>query len=95
MARKYNEFEKQSNCFRDEMEKYCRRHDGDVSGFFSDGSIYGETESGEWIVGFGVIGNANILIGKDCVRCGGYSSREFSPMLKKALADYRSALENC
>ena len=95
MARKYNEYDKQANSLRSKLERYCRNHDGDMFDFFGDGSIYGETESGEWIVGFGVIGNANLLIGKDCVKCGGYSSKEFSPMLKKALADFRSTLENC
>ena len=95
MARKYNEYEKEANSLRLRLERYCKYHDGDMFNYFKEGSIYGETAEGDMSVGFGIIGSANLLIGKDCAKCGGYSSKEFSPMLKKALADFRSLLENC
>ena len=90
-----NECEKIADNCRIGLEEWCRDNDGDMIDYFEDGAIYGEDEHGDWIVGYGVVGSANIVICKDRVKCGGYSSKEFSPMLKKALADFRSLLENC
>lgn len=84
-----------ANLLRDGMEDYCADHDGDMTDYFVDGSIYGEDGEGNWIVGYGVIGAANLLIGRDCAICGGYKSREFSPTLKKGLETFRALLENC
>ena len=86
---------KEINSICENMESYCSLHDGDMVDFFADGSIYGETADGELIVGFGVFGSANILLCENCVKCGNYVSKEFSPMLKNALADFRSIFENC
>jgi hypothetical protein len=77
------------------LENWCEDHDGDLTDFFGEGSIYGETEEGDYIVGFGVCGNANLLVGRNCVKCGNARSPQFSTELKKALAEFRSMLENC
>ena len=95
MKKTYDPWKEEADSLRRRLEQYCRRHDGDMTDYFADGSIYGETADGELIVGFGVVGSANLLIGADCAKCGGYFSREFSPMLKKGLAEFRSLLENC
>ena len=77
------------------LERWCAENDGDMMDFFGDGSIYGETDDGEFIVGYGIYGSANLVIGADCVKCGNCVSSKFSPMLKKALEDFREILENC
>ena len=90
-----NEYEKTADNCRIGLEEWCSENDGDMMDYFEDGAIYGEDERGGWIVGYGVIGSANMVIYKDCVKCGGYSSKEFSPELKRGLAELRGILENC
>ena len=90
-----NEYEKTADNCRIGLEEWCRDNDGNMTDYFDDGAIYGEDEHGDWIVGYGVIGSANIVISKDCVKCGGYSSKKFSSRLQKGLAELRNILENC
>ena len=80
---------------RRNLEEYCQDNDGDILDFFGDGSIYGETADGGLIVGFGVLGSANLVVYGDCVRCGDCQSSAFSPMLKAAMDDFRNILINC
>lgn len=90
-----NVFEKQADEIRTNLEVHCAENDGDMEEYFGDGSIYGETNDGGWIVGYGVYGGANIVIYPDCVYVGGFRSKPFSENLKAALADFRYILENC
>ena len=59
------------------------------------GSIYGEDENGNWIVGYGVSGSANIVVTPDYVKFGSARSEPFSPEAKAALAELRQTLANC
>ena len=95
MARKYNECRKCADMSLANLERWCAENDGDMTGFFGDGSIYGEDGTGGLIVGYGIYGSANLCICKDHVDCGGYSSAKFSPELERAMDEFRSILENC
>lgn len=57
-----------------------------------EGGIYGEDENGNWIVGYGVSGSANIVITSDHVEFGGARSEPFSPEAKAALAELRRTM---
>ena len=58
------------------------------------GSIYGEDENGNWIVGYGVSGSANIVVTPDHVEFGRARSEPFSPEAKAALAELRCTMED-
>ena len=51
------------------------------------GGIYGEDGNGNWIVGYGVSGSANIVVTPDHVEFGSARSEPFSPETKVALAE--------
>ena len=59
------------------------------------GGIYGEDGNGNWIVGYGVSGSANIVVTPDHVEFGSARSEPFSPETKVALAELRQTLANC
>ena len=60
-----------------------------------EGGIYGEDENGNWIVGYGVSGSANIVVTPDHVEFGSVRSEPFSPEAKAAIAELRKTLANC
>ena len=60
-----------------------------------EGGIYGEDENGNWIVGYGVSGWANIVVAPDHVEFGSVRSESFSPEAKAAIAELRKTLANC
>lgn len=66
----------------------------DLATHFTD-QIYGEDGNGNWIVGYGVSGSANIVVTPDHVEFGGAKSKPFSPEVKVALAELRQTLANC
>lgn len=85
----------QADSLLENLEEHCANNCGEMFDFFGEGSIYGETAEGDLIVGFGIIGSVNLLIGRDCVKCGGYSTEKFSPMLKRGMDAFRNLLDNC
>ena len=86
----YEEAVKEANDVRQRIEDAV----DDLTAYF-EGGIYGEDENGNWIVGYGVNGSANIVVTPDHVEFGGAASEPFSPETKAALAELRSTLENC
>jgi len=89
-----NRFELSAEDIRMMMEKWCEEHDGDMLDYFTD-SIYGEDADGNWIIGYGVFGSANIVCERDCIQFNGVRSKPFSPELKAGIAEVRYTLENC
>ena len=79
---------------RDRLEEWCEEHDGDMMDFFTD-SIYGVREDGGLIVGYGVYGSANVVVGVDRAECGGRPSADFSAELKEAMRNFFETMENC
>ena len=71
--------------------------ENDVDGLTAhfEGGIYGEDGNGNWIVGYGVSGSANIVVTPDHVEFGSAKSEPFSPETKVALAELRQTLANC
>ena len=80
---------KQANEVRESIEKDV----DDLAAHF--GSIYGEDENGNWIVGYGVSGSANIVVTPDHVEFGSARSEPFSPEAKSALAELRRTMASC
>ena len=95
MANNIIDCEKMADNLCNSLERWCEENDGEMLDFFEDGSIYGEDADGGLIVGYGVCGSANLVIYKDCVRIGGYSSKEFSPRLKRGISNLKEILSNC
>ena len=60
-----------------------------------EGGIYGEDSNGNWIVGFGVSGSANIVVTPEHVEFGDAKSQPFSSDTKAALAELRKTMANC
>ena len=60
-----------------------------------EGGIYGEDEKGNWIVGYGVSGSANIVVTPDHVEFGSARSEPFSSEAKAAIAELRRTMKNC
>ena len=85
----HEEAVKRANEVREGVEKDV----DDLAAHF--GSIYGEDENGNWIVGYGVSGSANVVVTPDHVEFGSAKSESFSPEAKAALAELRRAMENC
>ena len=75
------------------MEEWCAEHDGDMVFFFD--SIYGEDEGGNFIVGYGICGSANLCVGRDRVYCGSQESGVFTEELQNGLAELWELLEDC
>ena len=81
---------KRANEVRESIEK-----DVDVLAAHFTDQIYGENENGNWIVGYGVSGSANIVVTPDHVEFGSARSEPFSPEAKAAIAELRQMLANC
>ena len=86
----HEEAVKRANEVRESIEK-----DVDVLAAHFTDQIYGENENGNWIVGYGVSGSANIVVTPDCVEFGDAKSEPFSPEAKAAIAELRRTMENC
>ena len=86
----HEEAVEQANEVRESIEKDV----DDLAAHF-EGGIYGEDENGNWIVGYGVSGSANIVVTPDRVEFGNARSEPFSPETKSALAELRQTLANC
>ena len=86
----HEEAEKQANEVRESIEKDV----DDLAAHFT-GGIYGEDENGNWIVGYGVSGSANIVVTPDHVEFGSAKSEPFSPEAKAALTELRRMMESC
>ena len=86
----HEEAVKRANEVREGIEKDV----DDLAAHF-EGGIYGEDGNGNWIVGCGVSGSANIVVTPDYVEFGGGRSEPFSPEAKAALAELRQMLANC
>ena len=86
----HEEAVKQANEVREGIEKDV----DDLAAHF-EGGIYGEDENGNWIVGYGVSGSANIVVTPDHVEFGSAKSEPFSPEAKAAIAELRKTLANC
>ena len=85
----HEEAVKRANEVRESIEKDV----DDLAAHF--GSICGEDGNGNWIVGYGVSGAANIVVTPDHVEFGCAKSEPFSPEAKAALAELRRTMENC
>ena len=81
---------KRANEVREGIEKDV----DDLAAHF-EGGIYGEEGNGNWIVGYGVSGSANIVVTPDHAEFGSSRSEPFSPEAKAALAELRQTMENC
>lgn len=88
------DLQKEANDLLEKMERFYLDN-GDMMDFFQEGAICGEDDDGGWIVGYGIYGSANLVVGRRKVSCGGYESRPYSPGLSKALSEFRHLLENC
>ena len=86
----HEEAVKQASEVRESIEKDV----DDLAAHF-EGSIYGEDEKGNWIVGYGVSGSANIVVTPDHVEFGSARSESFSPEAKAALTELRRMMESC
>ena len=86
----HEEAVKRANEVRESIEK-----DVDVLAAHFTDQIYGENENGNWIVGYGVSGPANIVVTPDHVEFGCAKSEPFSSEVRAALADLRRTLANC
>ena len=86
----HEEAVKQASEVREGIEKDV----DDLAAHF-EGGIYGEDENGNWIVGYGVSGSANIVVTPDHVEFGSAKSETFSPEAKAAIAELRKTLANC
>ena len=86
----HEEAVKRANEVRQEIEKDV----DDLAAHF-EGGIYGEDGNGNWIVGYGVSGSANIVVTPDHVEFGSAKSEPFSPEAKTAIAELRKTLANC
>ena len=86
----HEEAVKQANEVREGVEKDV----DDLAAHF-EGGIYGEDENGNWIVGYGVSGSANIVVTPDHVEFGSARSEPFSSEAKAAIAELRKTLANC
>ena len=85
----HEEAVKRANEVRESIEKDV----DDLAAHF--GSICGEDGNGNWIVGYGVSGSANIVVTPDSVEFGSAKSEPFSPEAKAAIAELRKTLANC
>ena len=86
----HEEAVKRANEVRESIEKDV----DDLAAHFTD-QIYGEDEKGNWIVGYGVSGSANIVVTPDHVEFGSARSEPFSPEAKDALAELRRTMASC
>ena len=86
----YEDAVKRANEVRESIE-----NDVDDLAAHFEGGIYGDDGNGNWIVGYGVSGSANIVVTPDLVEFGSARSEPFSPEAKAALAELRKTLANC
>ena len=77
-----------------EVRESIEKDVDDLAAHFTD-RIYGEDENGNWIVGYGVSGSANIVVTPDHVEFGNARSEPFSPEAKVALAELRRTMVSC
>lgn len=85
-------FKEEANRIRDEIEKNVA--DGkDLVDYFTD-NVYGSTEDGRWIIGYGVYGPAgHIIVCPTCVTVCGEDSEPFCRDAMVAMEEVMTILD--